>query len=206
MGERESAGGRRLTAPPRTLRLDADGLSLRALSDGDVDELWDAVVESAAELRTTMPWWRADMTRQDQQEWVDWTRQAWADGVLYAFAIRESAHGGRYLGSCSLEGLNWKRLSANISYWVRTSATGGGVATQAVRALARWAVKDLGLQRVEISMITANEASAAVARKSGAVFEGVLRNWARFADRNHDMRMFSFVPADYPGTEHHQGS
>lgn len=108
----------------------------------------------------------------------------WADDRLYAFAILSA--GGALLGSCSLEGVDRKRSSANLSYWVRSSATGRGVARTAVRLLAEWGIGTLGLHRVEISMVTTNAASRAAAAGSGAVAEGVLRNKARWGGRSWD--------------------
>jgi RimJ/RimL family protein N-acetyltransferase len=176
--------------------LRAAGVVLCPLSDADLDGLYEAVVESSAALSATMPWWRADLSRADQADWIGWTQSAWTEGRCYSFAIRAAAS-QRYLGSCSVEGVNWTRLSANLSYWVRTSATGRGVASNSVRAVAQWALLTAGLQRAEISMVTTNTASMAVARKAGAVHEGVLRNWARYAGASRDMSMFSFVPGDF---------
>ena len=96
-----------------------------------------------------------------------------------------------------MEGVDRQRSAANLSYWVRTSATGRGVARTAARLLADWGVGPLGLHRVEISMVTTNAARRAAAAASGAVAEGVLRNKARWAGESHDMAVFSFVPADF---------
>jgi ribosomal-protein-serine acetyltransferase len=140
-------------------------------------------------------WWRPDGTVADQEAWARFTRDAWENGTLYAFVILDPDW--TLLGACSLEGVDRQRSSANLSYWVRTSATGRGVARTAARLLAGWGVGPVGLHRVEISMVTANSASRAAAAASGAVAEGVLRNRARWADESHDMAVFSFVPADF---------
>ena len=55
----------------------------------------------------------------------------------------------------------------------------------------------LGLQRVEIFISNHNIASRMAARKSGAHFEGVLRNKIRWDDRAYDAHIFSFVPSDF---------
>src|SRR5262249_28411497 len=86
---------------------------------------------------------------------------------------------------------------ANMSYWVRTSKIGRGVASRAMHHLASWGCQHLGLQRIEVSMVSTNDASAAAAQKARAQFEGVLRNQARWGGANYDMKMFSFIPADF---------
>jgi ribosomal-protein-serine acetyltransferase len=179
----------------RDVRLAGGGVELRPLDLQDAVEFDEAVQESEAELAQTMAWWRPGMTVDDHESWIRFALAAWTDGNLYTFVIQD-AH--RLLGACSLEAVDRRRLTANLSYWVRTSATGRGVARTATRLLAGWGVGPLGLQRVEISMVVANAASRAAATGSGAVAEGVLRNKARWDGRNWDMAVFSFVPADFP--------
>jgi RimJ/RimL family protein N-acetyltransferase len=88
-------------------------------------------------------------------------------------------------------------MSANLQYWVRTSATRRGVASEGARLVSRWAIEALGLQRVEIFISDHNVASQMAARKSGAHFEGVLRNKIRWDERAYDAHVFSFVPSDF---------
>jgi ribosomal-protein-serine acetyltransferase len=183
--------------PPvsRDVRLAGGEVELRPLEVEHAVAFDEAVRESAAELEATMPWWRPDATVADQETWARFTRDAWAQGTLYAFVVLGGD--GRLLGACSLEGVDRRRSSANLSYWVRTSAAGRGVARTAARLLAGWGVGPLGLHRVEISMVTSNAASRAAAAASGAVAEGVLRNKARWGGQSYDMAVFSFVPADF---------
>jgi ribosomal-protein-serine acetyltransferase len=57
---------------------------------------------------------------------------------------------------------------------VRTRQTGQGIATAAVRLIARFGFEDLGLRRLELLVAVDNMASRRVAEKVGATFEGVL--------------------------------
>jgi RimJ/RimL family protein N-acetyltransferase len=142
-----------------------------------------------------MAWWRDEQTRDDIAGWIEFAETAWHGGSMFAFSILD--HDGRYLGACSLEGVSQHTRSANLSYWVRTGATGRGVARTAARALARWGCLDKGLRRVEISVVRSNTASIATARGSGAHYEGCLRNKAMWAGNSYDMEVFSFVPDDF---------
>ncbi len=180
---------------PSEVHLEAGGIALRPLGMEHAPAFDEAVRESSDELSGTVPWWRPDMTVADHEDWIRFTATAWADDRLYAFAI--VATGGDVLGGCSLEGVDRQRSAANLSYWVRSSATGRGVARTAARLLGEWGTGTLGLHRVEISMVTTNAASRAVAVGSGAVAEGVLRNKARWGGQSRDMAVFSFVPTDF---------
>jgi RimJ/RimL family protein N-acetyltransferase len=157
--------------------------------------MWAAMTESADALRRTMSWWRDDQTRHDMAAWIAFAGSARADGTLYAFSIFDAA--GRYLGACSLEAVSPTTRSANLSYWVRTSATGQGVARTCARALAEFGCTALGLRRVEIGVVTTNPASVAAARASGAHYEGRLRNKTVWEGLSYDLEVFSFVPADF---------
>jgi RimJ/RimL family protein N-acetyltransferase len=79
----------------------------------------------------------------------------------------------------------------------RTTGTGRGAASEAARIVSGWALRELGLQRVEIFITEDNVPSQMAARKSGARFEGVLRNKIRWEDRAYDAHIFSFVPSDF---------
>ena len=86
---------------------------------------------------------------------------------------------------------------ANLGYWVRTSATGRGVATAAVRLAAHFGFESLDLIRIEIVMAVANLASRRVAEKAGATLEGTLRECLYLDGNAHDAYLFSLIPADF---------
>jgi len=70
------------------------------------------------------------------------------------------------------------------------------VATATVRLLSAFALKELGLIRIEIVVAAGNIASQRVAEKSGAKREGILRNRLAAGDRVFDAVMYSLIPSD----------
>ena len=60
-----------------------------------------------------------------------------------------------------------RRDAAALGYWVGRRFWGHGVATEAAGRLARWALANLDLDRLEAGVITDNPASAAVLRRIG---------------------------------------
>ena len=174
-------------------QLEGESIRLRRLSVDDVTNMHAAAVESAAELETTVPWFRG-MTVESFDSWATWAVEAWDRGEHYELSI--FAADGNYLGSAGLT-VDAKTMSANLPYWVRTSGTRRGVASEAARLVSRWAIETLGLQRVEIFISEHNVASQMAARKSGARFEGVLRNKIRWQEHAYDAHVFSFAPGDF---------
>ena len=90
--------------------------------------------------------------------------------------------------------------TGHVGYWVAAEARGRGVATDALRALSRWAFGSLGLGRVELVTDPENIASQRVAEKAGFQREGVLRSMLLNRDGSRrDGVIFSLLPEDLSG-------
>jgi RimJ/RimL family protein N-acetyltransferase len=154
-------------------RFESDRLLIRSPLPGDGAEVHAAIEESLDELRPWMPWAHLEQTPDDVEANV---RQSIADFVgrrdlrLHLY-LRD---GGGFVGSSGLHRIDWTVPRFEIGYWVRTSMTGRGFATEATRRIAEFAFDDLGAERVEIWCDAANERSAAVARGAGFTFEARL--------------------------------
>jgi ribosomal-protein-serine acetyltransferase len=148
---------------------------LRPPGDNDIDAILAAVRESVAEVGAWLPWCHPAYDLEDAEGWVRGSREARARGEECAFLIGD-AGSGAVLGGCGLNQVEAENRRANLGYWVRSSATGRGVATEAAGLAAEFGLTVLGLGRLEIVAATANRASQRVAEKLGAVREGVLRN------------------------------
>ncbi|HET7747132.1 MAG TPA: GNAT family protein [Vicinamibacteria bacterium] len=165
--------------------------NLRAHEAADAEALYAAVRESAAELSTWMPWCHPDYALSEAREWTS-SRQALAEqGLEYSFAIVDTA--GTFLGGCGINQINRVHRFGNLGYWVRTTATGRGVATSAVVSLADWAFGNTDLVRLEIVCAVENERSQRVAARAGATREGVLRERLSIHGRSHDAVMYGIT-------------
>jgi ribosomal-protein-serine acetyltransferase len=69
---------------------------------------------------------------------------------------------------------------------------------RAVALLARWAIEELGIARVEGFAHPANAASIAVLRRAGFTEEGLLREYRVKHGRRDDRVVFSLVRGDLP--------
>ncbi len=83
--------------------------------------------------------------------------------------------------------------SAEIGYGVRGDERGKGYASEALGALARWALTEGGIQRAWLTANTDNAASVRVAEKAGFRREGTLRRAALEDDGLHDLAVFSLL-------------
>jgi ribosomal-protein-serine acetyltransferase len=115
--------------------------------------------------------------------------------VMAGFVLRENFEllgievaTGRPVAWCGLHDFDWPAQQCETGYWVRKSAQGRGLATEAASALLRYAFGVLGMRRVGLTHSSGNEASRRIAEKLGFTLEGVQRGAAllpggRIADR-----------------------
>jgi [ribosomal protein S5]-alanine N-acetyltransferase len=83
-----------------------------------------------------------------------------------------------------------------IGYWVVERARGRGLATHAVGLLARWALTEAGMARVEALIEPANVASRRVAEACGFQYEGLLRAYLELDTGPADAVVYSLVAGD----------
>ena len=171
-------------------------IDLRFPEASDADAIFAAVRESIDALHPWMPWCRMDFALADASEWIAAQPAAREAGSAFEFVIVDRQ--GRVLGCCGLNHINKEYRIANLGYWVRSSATGRGVGTQAAQRVAAWAFAHTDLERLEIVAAVGNTASQAVAAKAGALREGVLRSRLLIHGTFHDAVMFSLLRPQNP--------
>ena len=157
----------------------------------DADAVVEAALESTTEAHPWMPWCHPGYTLSESRSWLDAQTAGFAAGTAFEFAI--VSEDGRYLGGCGLNQIDPLNRRANLGYWVRSTATGRGVATAAVQALRDWAFAATDLVRLEIVIAEGNVASHRVAERVGAVREGTLRRRLILHGRLSDATMFSLT-------------
>jgi len=167
---------------------------IRPYELNDAACVFEAVRESLAELRPWMPWCHPDYSMEESSVWLESQVAAFQQGTAFEFAV--VASDGRYLGGCGLNEIGVANQRANLGYWVRSTATRRGVATEAVRLVRDWGFRHTELLRLEIVIAVTNRASHRVAEKAGAIREGTLRSRLLLHGTPHDATMFSFVRGD----------
>jgi len=174
-------------------------ISIRPYRLDDAAALHEAAMESVWEVRPFMPWCRPNLRVDEGRRWIEAQVSAFKTAKAFEFVI--VGQGNHFLGGCGLNQIDEENHRANLGYWVRSSGTGRGVATGAVRQLVEWGFSNTALVRLEIVVSTQNAASLRVAEKSGALREGVLKKRLLLHGTWHDAVIFSFVrPGKLPPT------
>jgi RimJ/RimL family protein N-acetyltransferase len=162
------AGGRlrgvlRHPDPPLT-----DGvITLRAKQRRDVDALVAACHDPEIPRWTRVP---APYRREDALAWIAASELELAAGRTINWLVVDAED--RVLASVGLMEIDREASTAEIGYWVAREARGRGVARRAVELVHDWAVRELGLRGIEITIHEDNAPSLAVARAAGFVPTG----------------------------------
>ena len=167
------------------------GIRIRPYRLDDAPAIWQAARESLAELQLWMPWCHPKYSMDEARSWLAVQVPAFQQRTTFEFAI--TTEQGAYLGGCGLNQIDALNKRANLGYWVRSSATGKGVATEATRLTRDWGFANTDLERLEVLVAVGNLASRRVAEKSGAVYEGTLRSRLLVHGTRHDAAMYAFV-------------
>lgn len=189
------------TTSYRTLRpifeeLRGDSIVLRPYQEHDAQTVFDAVTESRAELDPWIRFARHHRSIEASRDWIVHRMAEWLLRESFAVSLWLLTP-STYLGDLTLRPHDWDTSSCELGYWLRTSATGHGYMTAAVRLLTDYAFTVLAAQRVEIRCDERNERSAGVARRAGFVQEGRLRNDGTGPDgKLRTTLIFSRIPTD----------
>jgi RimJ/RimL family protein N-acetyltransferase len=125
---------------------------------------------------------------------IERAARAWEEGTWAVFRIVDAAT-DEVIGGVNLR--FGDHDIAEISYFLRASARGRGLATRAVRLVARWAIDELAIERIELRVHPENAASRRVAERAGFTREGVERASRAWPDGTRfDSIVYSLLRSD----------
>jgi RimJ/RimL family protein N-acetyltransferase len=133
----------------------------------------------------------------EAQAWVELATTFWREGTAAPFAVIDAGT-SRLVGSMGFRWADVEQRIGEVGYWLRREARGAGLMTRAVRLVSRWALDELGCERLQLQADERNVPSQRVAEKAGFRKEGVLRS-VHFNPREKrrvDHVMYSLLPED----------
>lgn len=129
--------------------------------------------------------------------WIAEQQSGWKDGTRCTFAIRV-AETGAFIGVAALM-INRKGNKAELGYATMPSAWGKGYATEACRAVVRYAFDELGLTRLTANHLLENAASARVLAKLGFREEARLQPESAGGDASFGIVFWGMMREEYIG-------
>ncbi|WP_433721870.1 GNAT family N-acetyltransferase [Actinoplanes sp. CA-051413] len=133
-------------------------------------------------------------TEAGQQEVITSLLRGFAEATTLPHVILD---GRQVVGRITLTGtVRGPFQSANLGYWVVATANGRGLATAAVREIARIAFADLKLHRIEAGALLHNAASQKVLARNGFIRFGTAPKYLKIAGEWQDHAMFQLLTPD----------
>ncbi|MFX3649447.1 MAG: GNAT family N-acetyltransferase [Paenibacillus sp.] len=153
-------------------------LTIRAPQWGDGAAVNEAVRDSAEQLRLWLPFAEKIPSLEESEMMVRRARLKYLERSDLMLHLRDR-HTDEFVGSSGLHRIDWNARCFEIGYWIRTSRSGEGLMTEAVKGIEQFAITHLEANRLEIRCDARNVRSARVAERAGYTLEGILRKLRR---------------------------
>ncbi|PKR86544.1 GNAT family N-acetyltransferase [Heyndrickxia camelliae] len=158
------------------LQLETERLVLRAPHlKGDGEIVNEAIRDSIHELKAWLPFAQELPTVEETEINLRNAHIHFLKRHSFRFLIF-CKDGNDFIGTASLQGIDWNIPKCEIGYWIHTKYSGNGYMTEAVKELAHFGLNYIKFRRMEIKCESTNVKSRAIPEKLGFVLEGILRN------------------------------
>jgi ribosomal-protein-serine acetyltransferase len=151
-----------------------------------------------------------EQERQALRQWLAWVDLTKSEDDVLAFILRENQRfasnagfsagiwaDGSAAGVVTLQNLDWQNRKVEIGYWLAREFQGQGIMTAAAKAVTGHALVELDLNRVEIRCAAGNARSAAIPKRLGFNFDGILRQASQLSGAFLDMEVYSMLRPEY---------
>ncbi len=148
-------------------------LILRPPSPGEGQDCNNAIQESFKTLRQWMPWAQKLPQVTETEEVARRAAAKWLlrDDLMLWMWDKAT---GKFIGGTGFHDIDWQVPRLQIGYWIRDSASGKGLMTEAVEALTNYAFKAIKAKRIEIRCDKNNAKSRKIPERLGYKLEGIL--------------------------------
>jgi ribosomal-protein-serine acetyltransferase len=172
-------------------------LELRPFRRRDLDSVLAAIEASMDELELWLPWANRSYGRTEASRFLRESSSAWSSGRAFDFAIRAREDADFHVGNISVWPTSRRERAGEIGYWIRSSLTGKGIATEAAARVGQVGFEELELHRVTLRIAVGNRASERVAEKLGFTKEGLLRKEVLVRGRWMDHTLWAMLEDEY---------
>lgn len=174
--------------------LESARLILRPFNDADADAIFQNWA-SDPEVTRYLTWpthQKKDITKAVLAGWVDNYKRK----DYYQWAIVSKEHSNTPIGSIAVVDFNEEIQKAQVGYCLGRNWWHRGIMSEALDAVIRFLILDVGFRRVEAYHDSRNIYSGAVMRKCGMQYEGMLRASARNNQGICDACWYSILAED----------
>lgn len=166
-------------------------VKLRAMEPEDM-ELFRQLMNDPETEKTTVG---GNMPVSEYQQ-MKWYESAVTSRDVLRFTIEE-LETGKAVGLYSAMKIDWQNRSIFVSYKIASDSRGKGLATDAQFAFFRYAFEEMGMHKIDGSVLEFNTGSKRVADKTGMKREGIKREAVFKNGRFYDLVLLGVLYEDY---------
>jgi ribosomal-protein-alanine N-acetyltransferase len=182
----------RLTFPNTFPVLQAGEWQLRELQASDAQALHAYLTDPEVTENTSYE----IRTVRDVESLVQFYGHAFARHTDIRWGIVDRAT-GRLVGTCGLSAFHERHRRAELGYDLARESWGRGAATAVASAVLDYGFSEMGLNRIEAVVMTANSRSERVLEKLGFTREGVLRQYKHARGEWKDYTIHSVLQEEW---------
>ncbi|MCO0600208.1 MULTISPECIES: GNAT family N-acetyltransferase [Peribacillus] len=151
-----------------------DEVSLRLFNVGDAEEFFNLIISSKPYLKEWLGWLDYVEKVEDTVETIKSRLQSLVETGGYPKSVA-IIYKGEIAGTIGFNEINKASKIGSIGYWLGEGFQGKGIMTKAFKAFIDYGFRELGLNRIEVSIAVENKRSRALAERQGFIEEGRLR-------------------------------
>ena len=173
-------------------RILRDGaVTLRPWRDGDLDDIVEMCQDAEIARWTRVP---QPYGEDDARQFLADESRGSKEGTFFGFAITDT-ESDAVVGSVGVSIV--AAGTGDIGYFVSAGARRRGIGKRSLLLVSRWALKELGLARAQITIRPENIPSRRLAESCGYRYEGVLRSLLLTSkDERVDAAVYSLLPGE----------
>lgn len=167
---------------------------LKILEREHAEELFSLTDRSRNTLREWLPWIDHTKTVEDSRKFIESGLIQWKEQNGFQAGIW---HYGELTGVIGLHAIDWTHRSTSIGYWLGKTYEGKGLMTRSCKAVVKYCLEELDLNRIEIRAASENKRSIAIPKRLGFIQEGCIRQAEWLYDHYVDHLIFGLLKEDY---------
>ncbi len=174
-------------------KIETSRLFLTELRANDIPQIVEyASNEKMAAFTLNLP---SPYSEEDAIFWVNLANQGFKNGTNYIFGIRLKSN-GHFIGGIGLT-VEKRFNRAEVGYWIAEPFWNKGFATEATKAIIKYAFKELASNKITSHYLVGNPASGKVMGNSGMCKEGELKEHVSRDSNYHDVVVYGITKSSW---------
>jgi len=169
-------------------------IKLKILNLSDSTILFNALEQNRHFLRKWLPFVDLTHAEKDTLSFV----KSIVDDVERRQEVFTIWFNDEFCGLVGLKDIDYLNRKIEIGYWLIEKMTGKGIMTRSVDRIIRFIFEELEMNRIQIRCGIGNDASSAIPKKLGFIYEGTERQGERHNFRYLDLEVYSLLKKEWP--------